>query len=351
MERLPEPLSVAEFLKQAARRPVIDVRSPAEYAAGHVPGAHSMPLFNDRERAAVGTLYKQSGREEALLQGLDIVGSKMRFFVEEAARIAPYRDPLLHCWRGGMRSESLAWLLRTAGMQVQVLKGGYKAYRNHALQSLAGPVQLLIVGGETGSGKTDILHALSRMGEQVIDLEGLARHKGSSFGGIGQHSQPTTEQFQNDLFDQWRKLDLRKRVWVEDESFSIGSVQLPYELWEQLKAARMLRVQVPRSARINRLVREYGQQDQEALADAIRRIEKRLSTPRMLQALDDLQNNRLHEVADNLLNYYDRSYGRNMERRDQKSISPVICEKDEPESNARLLQQAAGRLSSTTLNS
>jgi tRNA 2-selenouridine synthase len=189
------------------------------------------------------------------------------------------------------------------------------------------------------------------MGEQVIDLEGLARHKGSSFGGIGQHSQPTTEQFQNDLFDQWRKLDLRKRVWVEDESFSIGSVQLPYELWEQLKAARMLRVQVPRSARINRLVREYGQQDQEALADAIRRIEKRLSTPRMLQALDDLQNNRLHEVADNLLNYYDRSYGRNMERRDQKSISPVICEKDEPESNARLLQQAAGRLSSTTLNS
>jgi tRNA 2-selenouridine synthase len=343
-------LAIKEFLEQADTLPVVDVRSPAEFASGHIAGAYNIPLFDNDERAMVGTTYKQVGRQEALLQGLDMVGPKMRSFVERAMQIASSERLLVHCWRGGMRSDSFAWLLRTAGMEVDTLQGGYKAYRSHALQSLSQTVQILIVGGETGSGKTDILKALAEMGEQVIDLEALAHHKGSSFGGIGQHDQPTTEQFQNLIFEAWRRLDLSQPIWLEDESFSIGGVQLPYELWEQMKAARMLRVVVPKSERIKRLVREYGQQDNQALEVAIRRIEKRLSTSRMQQALEDLAAGKIPAVADNLLTYYDRSYQRNMDRRPEENTFDIPCEQDDPEANARLIISAARKLQSQTLN-
>jgi len=342
--------AVTTFLEQAKTLPVIDVRSPAEFASGHIVGAHNIPLFDNEERALVGTTYKQINRQEALLEGLDIVGPKMRSFVEQSLQYAPQRKALVHCWRGGMRSESFAWLLKTAGMEVATLQGGYKAYRNYGLKSLAKPAQLIIVGGETGSGKTDILQALAQLGEQVIDLEGLAHHKGSSFGGIGQSQQPSTEQFQNLLFEHWWQMDLSRPIWVEDESFSIGSVQLPYELWEQMKAANMIRVQLPKAERIKRLVREYGQQDKAALEAAIRRIEKRLSTPRMLQALDDLANDRLDVVADNLLTYYDRSYRRNMDRRPDKNTCVVVCEKDNPTDNAHRVIEAAQQILAPGIN-
>ncbi|MFP4293775.1 MAG: tRNA 2-selenouridine(34) synthase MnmH [Cyclobacteriaceae bacterium] len=350
MKNHPEPLSAPVFLEKATLMPVIDVRSPAEFASGHIPGAHNIPLFENDERARVGTTYKQQSQQQALLEGLELVGPKMRSFVEQAMRLAPEGRVLVHCWRGGMRSESFAWLLRTAGMEVAILKGGYKAYRRHALESLKLPARLIIVGGETGSGKTEILHALARMGEQVIDLEALAHHKGSSFGGIGQAVQPTTEQFQNDLFESWRKLDLSCPVWMEDESFSIGGVQLPYELWEQLKAASMLRVVVPRLHRIQRLVREYGTQDQHALEAGIRRIEKRLSTPLMHEVLEDLAAKRMAAVADKLLTYYDRSYLRNMSRRPAEQTIDVKCTEDNPLANALLVKEVAERLVFSTPN-
>lgn len=343
-------LSAAAFLEQAHILPIIDVRSPAEFAAGHIPGAHNIPLFDNKERAVVGTAYKQIGREEALLEGLDLVGPKMRSFVEEAYQLAPDKKVLVHCWRGGMRSESFAWLLRTAGMQVRTLEGGYKAYRHHVLESLTQPIQLFIVGGETGSGKTDILHALAKLGEQVIDLEALAHHKGSSFGGIGQSTQPTTEQFHNNIYEHWRKLDLSRRIWLEDESFSIGSVQLPYELWEQMKAATMIQVSLPKEERIRRLVKEYGKQDRTALTIAIQRIERRLGTLRTRQALADLAENRLDAVADNLLTYYDRSYHRNMERRPAEQVIPLACTQDDPGANALKIISVAEQCGLQTSN-
>lgn len=342
--------TVTTFLEKAKTLPVIDVRSPAEFARGHIPGAHNVPLFDNEERALIGTTYKQVNRQKALLEGLDIVGPKMRSFVEQTLQYAPQREVLVHCWRGGMRSDSFAWLLRTASVEVATLKGGYKAYRNFGLESLKKSAKLFIVGGETGSGKTDILKAMAELGEQVIDLEGLAHHKGSSFGGIGQSQQPTTEQFQNLLFEQWWQMDLSHPIWVEDESFSIGGVQLPYELWEQMRAAKMIRVQLPKAERIKRLVREYGQQDTPALEAAIRRIEKRLSTSRMLQALDDLNNDRLDMVAENLLTYYDRSYRRNMDRRPDENTFVVVCEKDNPTDNAHRVRKAAQQILAPGIN-
>lgn len=343
-------LSATAFLKEAEHLPIIDVRSPAEYASGHIPGAHNIPLFDNRERAVVGTIYKQVGRQEAMLEGLDLVGPKMRSFVEEAYQLAPDSKVLVHCWRGGMRSESFAWLLRTADMDIATLEGGYKAYRNHILESLAQPIQLLIVGGETGSGKTDILKSLAELGEQIIDLEALAHHKGSSFGGIGQAVQPSTEQFHNNLHADWRKLDLSRRIWLEDESFSIGSVQLPYELWDQMKAATMIQVALPKEERVKRLVKEYGQQERAALITAIQRIEKRLGGLRTQQALEDLEKNQLHAVADKLLTYYDRSYHRNMDRRPAEQILHFPCTKDDPMATALAIRKRADQLIPQTTN-
>ncbi|WKN33517.1 tRNA 2-selenouridine(34) synthase MnmH [Porifericola rhodea] len=340
-------LSADEFLSKAEQIPIIDVRSPAEYAAGHIPGAYNIPLFDNQERAVVGTTYKQVGRQDALLEGLDIVGPKMRSFVERAMQLAHEQEVLVHCWRGGMRSGSFAWLLQTAGLRVSTLQGGYKAYRSFALCTIKKAVPLIMLGGETGSGKTDILKALREQGEQVIDLEGLAHHKGSSFGGIGQAEQPSTEQFHNNLFQQWRTLDYSRRIWLEDESFSIGSVQMPYELWDQMKAAPMIQIHLPKSERVKRLVKEYGQQNKEALSIAISRIEKRLGGLRTQQAITDLKEGRLDAVADNLLTYYDRSYHRNMDRRPKEQITTLDCLKDEPSATAQQLIYMAENINIT----
>ncbi len=332
-------LPVHEFLTQSEQLPVLDVRSPKEYQAGHIPKAYSLPLFSNEERAQVGTLYKQTGRHEAFLQGLDLVGSKMRSIVENAYELAVDNQVLLHCWRGGMRSESVAWLLTTAGLQANTLEGGYKAYRGAALEIYQQPLPILIVGGATGSGKTEILQELKQQGEQVIDLEKLANHRGSAFGGIGQKTQPTSEQFQNNLFETWRSLDLSRTIWVEDESFSIGGVQLPYEFWEHMKQAPVIVLEVPDSLRVQRLVRDYGHLNPVKLARAIQTIERRLGGLRTQQALQALEEERLADVADILLEYYDRSYQRNLERKPECLRHALNCPTDEPPTNAQLIRK------------
>jgi len=334
-------LSAHDFLCQAAHLPVLDVRSPAEYQAGHIPNAVNLPLFSNEERAEVGTLYKQASRHEALLKGLDLVGPKMRHLVETAYELAVDGKVLLHCWRGGMRSESVAWLLKTAGLEAHTLAGGYKAYRQAVLEIYRKPLPILILGGATGSGKTEILRELQRQDEQVIDLEKLANHRGSAFGGIGQEAQPTTEQFHNNLYEVWRSLDLSQRIWLEDESFSIGSVQLSHEFWEHMKQAPVIVIDMPRPLRVKRLVREYGHLNSARLAQAIQTIERRLGGLRTQQALKALEEKRLAEVADLLLAYYDRSYQRNLERKSGDLRFTLACPTDDPAANAQRVRQFA----------
>ncbi|SDK59789.1 tRNA 2-selenouridine synthase [Catalinimonas alkaloidigena] len=332
-------LPISDFLTRAGTLPVLDVRTPAEFAQGHIPGACNLPLFSNEERAQVGTTYKQIGREEAFLQGLDLVGPKMRALVEAGQQLAPQRRVLMHCWRGGMRSGSVAWLLQTAGFQVDTLVGGYKAYRHEVLEAFARPARLLVLAGETGSGKTAILRALAERGEQVIDLEHLAHHRGSAFGGIGLPAQPTTEQFQNALHATWATFDRARRVWLEDESFSIGQVQLPHPLWQQMKAAHVVQVQVPRHARVQRLVAEYGSLERDALAHAILTIQKRLGGQHVAATLDALRAGRLDEVAERLLVYYDKSYQIGLQRRQAQATTPVACTTGDPVRNAQQILQ------------
>ncbi|RYD88986.1 MAG: tRNA 2-selenouridine(34) synthase MnmH [Sphingobacteriales bacterium] len=205
-------LPVDAFLAATDAGPLLDVRAPIEFEAGHMPGAVSFPIFTDEERKRIGTLYKQAGHDRAVIEGLHFLGPRMAEVVKKANKLFPDKKVRMHCWRGGLRSGTMAWLLDLGGFEVTLLDSGYKSWRNHVLQTFTQPWQLVILGGMTGSGKTDLLKQLQNAGEQVIDLEGLAHHKGSSFGGIDQPAQPTQEEFENRLAEQLQQLNPEKRA-------------------------------------------------------------------------------------------------------------------------------------------
>lgn len=297
------------MLREQAERVLLDVRTPSEFEGGHIPGAQNLPLFTNEERAVVGTIYKQQSPELAFTKGLEFAGARMPWYVDEAKRLAPDRKIFIHCWRGGQRSGSLAWLLGFAGFEVDVLEGGYKAYRNFILNEFATmPIRPVVLGGPTGSGKTEILGYLRQAGEQVIDLEALAHHKGSSFGAIGESPQPTVEQFENDLYLGFSRMDPTRRVWVENESRSIGRIFLPEGLWMRFQRSPLVKLDVPLQERVQYLVGVYGAFPREALEDAFCRIERRLGGQHLTAALEALQRDDFAAASEIALRYYDKSY-------------------------------------------
>lgn len=328
-------LSPADFLQKSKDLPVIDVRSPAEYAHAHIPEAINVPIFNNEERAKVGTCYKQQGRDAAVRLGLALIGPKLADFVKQADEIAPNREVLVHCWRGGMRSGSFAWLLRTAGFQVSTLEEGYKAYRNHVLAAFDQAQNILILGGKTGSGKTDILRELVKLGEQVIDLEAIAHHKGSSYGAIGQAPQPSSEQFENLLYTQWSQLNPERRVWLEDESRHIGTCFIPLALWERMQNAPIVFIDVPKEVRIQRLVNEYACYDHQLLIEASERIKKRLGGQHYKAIVEALTQHDYATVADISLNYYDKAYLYGLSQHPENQVTKLEVERDNPMDTAQ----------------
>ncbi|MBL7829128.1 MAG: tRNA 2-selenouridine(34) synthase MnmH [Saprospiraceae bacterium] len=329
---------VDAFLKLKETLPVLDVRAPKEFIQGHIPGAISFPLFNDVERAEVGTCYKQKGKEKAFELGLRIVGPKMEGFVQQARAHAHGGKILVHCWRGGQRSGSMAWLLKQAGLEVETLAGGYKAYRNHVLGTFKEcPVRLIVLGGQTGTGKTKILKSLQKKGEQIIDLEAIACHKGSAFGFIGEPEQPTVEQFENELFEVISQLDDTKNVWVENESRSIGRVFIPDDFWAKMKSATLVNVEIPPEARIANLLEDYVQTNKELLELAFRKIEKKLGGLALKQALEYLEQNDYAAAARIALNYYDKTYQHNLDVNTAPDIRMYTFDSFEPDTIAGCL--------------
>lgn len=303
-----EYLPASTFLERTADLTVVDVRSPSEFAAGHIPGTINIPLFADDERAIVGTIYKQQGQQPAIEKGMAFVEPKMAALADAAKAAAINGELGVYCWRGGMRSNRTAWWFEENGLQCTVLMGGYKAFRNEALSAFSHLKNLLVIDGPTGSGKTDLLHELKATGEQILDLEGLANHKGSAFGNIGLPKQPTSQQFQNDLFGELRALDANKRIWIEREGMTIGKVYLPQSLWQKMNVSRVIHVDVPLEKRIQRLVNDYGNAPKEALEKSIRKLQQKLGGQHMNAALEFLENGNLHAVAELLLTYYDKRY-------------------------------------------
>lgn len=313
-------IDIREFLRLRHTMPVIDVRSPSEYAWAHIPGALSLPLFSDDERARVGTLYKHQGKKAATLLGMDIAGPKMAGYVSAAEVIAPEGKVLVYCWRGGMRSSAMAFTLETAGFEVCLLEGGYRSFRRLVLDLAAHPWKLRVLGGMTGSGKTLILKKLREAGEQVIDLEGLASHKGSAFGSIGQPAQPGTEHFVNQLGLELSSLDPNQSVWVEDESHEIGKVGIPHSFFLQMREAPLYFVEIPREQRAAHLVEEYAGTSDLLLKEAFLKIGKRLGGAQLTEALKAIEAGGHYRAAMISLNYYDKAYTFGLSRRDQRKV-------------------------------
>lgn len=317
---MPEKLDVISFLAQADQYPLIDVRSPGEFERAHIPGAISFPIFSNEERAQVGTTYKQKGKEEAIELGLEIVGPQLARWVKEVKKLAPNGVILVHCWRGGMRSGSMAWLFETAGLEVKILVGGYKAYRKTVLTELEKEIPLQVLGGKTGSGKTEILIEMKKRGIQVIDLEGLAHHRGSAFGHLGLEEQPSSEYFENLLHRELRQMDFNKPIWVEDESRHIGKVFMTESFYLRLRKSPCLFLDIDAKYRLPHLVNVYAQYPKADLLRALEKIKKRLGGQHFQKAVESLEVDDFSEVADITLNYYDKAYLHGLKQRDEAQI-------------------------------
>ena len=316
-------LNIEEFLLCRETTPIVDVRTPAEFAIGHVEGAVNIPLFSNDERAEIGTLYKQKSKEQAVMRGLEIVGPKMATLTKMAKDVSKNKQLLVYCWRGGMRSYAFAWMLKMYGLEVSKLEGGYQSYRRHLKLSMKRAAQFVVLGGLTGSGKTELLQALSAEGEQVIDLEKLANHKGSAFGQIGEHEQHHNEFFENLLGEEFLTMDLRRVIWVEDEGKCIGKNFVPDEIFLQMRLAPVVFVDVPHQERITRLVEMYAQAGREELIASVGKIRKRLGGQHAKAAIEFIEQGNLAAAAGILLIYYDKSYMHALSDRNAQIISRV----------------------------
>lgn len=241
---------------------IIDVRAPVEFADDHIPGAINLPVLSDEERVIIGTLYKQESPFIARKKGAALVARNIATHIDTVLHDKPTDfTPLIHCWRGGQRSHSFAQICSAIGWRSYVLKGGYKFYRRTVLdqlEALPPTLNLIIIAGRTGSRKTDILTALADKGAQVLDLEGLAAHRGSLLGRITDTPQPSQRMFETAVNAALQRFDPAKPVFVESESSRVGNVQLPAELWKRMTEAPQIPISAPREARAQYLLEGYA---------------------------------------------------------------------------------------------
>ncbi len=366
-----QKITIEEFLGLAKQHPVLDVRSPGEYNHAQIPGAYSLPLFTDDERKIVGTAYKQQSREAAIKIGLDFFGVKMKRMIEEVEGISnlelgkkvkpdsqfptPNSNTLLvHCWRGGMRSAGVAWLLDLYGFKVYTLVGGYKAYRKWVLSQFEENYSFGIIGGYTGSGKTLLLHELLKQNKTVVDLEALANHKGSAFGSVGK--QPTQEMFENSLAQALADTGYKMQdknilnpasripdpvscIYIEDESQRIGNLQIPMPLWNTMRRSPVYFLDIPFAKRLDYITEEYGKVEKEKLMEAILRIKKRLGGLETKNAAGFLEENEYRDCFRILLTYYDKWYTRGLNNRENlpSLLNKIPCVSVDTKTNTEKL--------------
>ena len=315
-------LEVHSFLEQSAGKCVVDVRSPHEFQAGHVPYATNIPLFLDHERAYIGTIYHKLGSRAAINAGFKITQNKLASLANQLLDCSNGKELFLYCWRGGMRSRSMAWLVAQYGVKTYLLYDGYKSFRRYVLDTLNQDFSLVILSGFTGTGKTDLLNDLAVIQEPVIDLEKLANHKGSAFGNLYSEPQPSQEYFENLLaYTIKNQLD-RKYFWVEDESRTIGKVVIPKSFWDSMRQAPVVQVNASLEVRIQNLIHTYGNVGPEILIAAFQKIQKKLGPLASQKAIQAIQNQDITQACQIALHYYDKTYATGLKHRENmKTIS------------------------------
>lgn len=333
-------LDIKTFLEKSSHVKMIDVRTPAEFEQGHIPHAINIPLFTNEERAVIGTIYKQEGNGTAIRKGLEFVGPKMINLVSSIQSHTVNNEILIHCWRGGMRSGSVAWLMELNGIKASTLKGGYKSFRAAMRNTFALQHPLCVIGGPTGSGKSKILRLLEKTGETIIDLEEMANHKGSSFGHLGEQKPPTQETFENRLGWLLYNTQNKKTIWIEDESRMIGTKAVPVEFYNQMLNANTFVLDIPFDIRAAYLTTEYGKYDKQSLIEATVRIKKRIGPEQCKNAVAFIESGNLLEACKISLQYYDKTYAYGVTQRKPETVKYLKFEKlDFEQMAASLIKQ------------
>ena len=332
-----EQINIEKFLQLSQECFLFDVRSPGEYLHAHIPQAISLPLFTDEQRKIIGTTYKQQSRQIAVKKGLEFFSERMRIIPDEVEEIVKVNKEknnnriLVHCWRGGMRSGAVGWLLDLYGFKVYTLKGGYKSFRKWALDQFNKEYNIKILGGFTGSGKTEVLNEMHRNGKSIIDLEKLANHKGSAFGSLGEKAQPSQELFENllalEIYKNKKNDQGKYEIWMEDESRHIGSIGLPEPLWTQMRKSPVYFLEIPFKERLQYIVSAYGKFDRKMLVTSIMKIQKKLGGLETKNAINFLLENNIEESFSILLHYYDKQYKNSLLKREniEEVLNKIPC--------------------------
>jgi tRNA 2-selenouridine synthase len=305
---------------------LVDVRTPLEYAEDHLPGAINVPLLSDEERVEIGTLYKQTGPHEARQRGLELTAHRFPAMVEAIASAASRRPILVYCWRGGLRSKTVTAILDLTGFPATQLTGGYKAFREHvsaSFTSFTPPGPLVVIHGMTGIGKTPFILGLRGRGLAVVDLEGLACHRGSAFGELGLSQDLSQKRFETLLWDAFRTLPPDRPIIVEGESRRIGKVSLPGNMYEVMQGSVKVWCEASLRTRVARLTAEYGVPAyREGMTVALDRIRKRLGEEKYAEISGYLERWEMEPfMAELVRNYYDKVYYKTREWREDIAIS------------------------------
>ncbi len=334
-----QAVSASEFLSLSRSYPVIDVRTPAEFQQGHIPGSINIPLFTNEDRVIIGTLYKLQGKEAAMLKGMELAAPRFVKYIRKAGEVAIDGTLLLHCWRGGMRSAGMAWLFEWYGYKVYTLQKGYKAFRNMVLETFERQFKLKVLAGKTGSGKSLVLKELEKMGELVLDLEKIVHHKGSAFGVLGEQPQPTQEMFENECAVSLLGMPPGRPVWVEDESQNIGKRIIPNSFFAQMRTADVFYIDVPFENRVNYLCGEYGKYSELELIECVEKIRKRLGNQHAKAAIEAIREGDVKKACEISLVYYDKSYNHGVAKRTPSSIRKLEFNEIAPEKIADTIQK------------
>jgi len=305
---------------------IVDARTPLEFEEDHIPGAVNVPLLDNDERVEIGILHKQHGPHKARLRGLEMTAARFPEMVAKIAKIAGDRPILVYCWRGGLRSKTVTSILDLSGYHAVQLEGGYKSFRAHVSEyfdrfSPSGP--LVVLHGLTGSGKTTFLHTVSTGCYTVIDLEGLARHRGSAFGALGISQDLSQKHFESMLWNELRKSPEGRPILIEGESRRIGRISLPGTFYEVMGESIKIWCETSMGTRIDRLISEYGKEEyREEMAVALLRIRKKLGGEKYDEIAGYLEQWDLRPFMKGLLeNYYDKVYYKTRDWKEDRKLS------------------------------